>query len=175
MVSGPAACGHCGKEDELKSYRVIESLLIQAPAATVYSTIADYEEGHPKILPPKYFSNLVIEEGGKGAGTRLRFRMHAPGTSQDFHVAITELVPGRTITETELDSGIVTTFTVLPLSDGEGCRVTISTELTARDGFLGTIERTMTGMFLRRVYAQELRLLEDVVRREKSAAGSAKV
>ena len=83
--------------------------------------------------------------------------------TQDFHVAITELVPGRTLIETELDSGVVTTFTVLPVDGGGDCHVTISTELKNREGMLGSIEKMMTTLFLRRVYAEELRLLSEVV------------
>lgn len=147
----------------MKNYTVTETSLINADAAQVYAVLADYHNGHPQILPKKYFSSLRVEEGGHGAGTKLRFTMHAPGKTQDFHVAITELIPGRTLVETELDSGVVTTFTILPLDDGHSCRVTISTELKAREGMVGVIEKSFTSMFLRRVYAQELELLSQVV------------
>ena len=145
----------------MKTYRVTASSLMKTPAGTVYSILADYQNGHPHVLPPKYFSGLEIEEGGIGAGTRIRFQMNAFGKTQTFRAAITELVPGRTLVETDLESGAVTTFTVLPLEDNHGCHVTISTELKAREGPIGFIERSITSLFLRRVYAQELRMLSE--------------
>ena len=145
----------------MKTYRVTESTLINAPARKVYAILADYHNGHPHILPKRYFSDVVVEEGGIGAGTRIRFKMSALGKTETFRAAITELVPGRTLVETDLESGTVTTFTVLPLEDDHGCHVTISTELKAREGAFGLLEQSMTSMFLRRVYEQELRLLAE--------------
>ena len=147
----------------MKSYRVAESSLIKAPAKNVYSVLADYQNGHPHILPKKYFSLLKIEQGGIGAGTMIRFQMRALGRTQSFRAAITELVPGRTLVETDLESGAVTTFTVLPLENGNCSHVTISTELRSRDGLIGLLEQSMISSFLRRVYAQELKLLAEFV------------
>ena len=36
---------------------------VRAPADRVYELIADYRAGHPRIVPPKYFQNLVVERG----------------------------------------------------------------------------------------------------------------
>jgi hypothetical protein len=146
-----------------KSYRVTENSVIHAPAKSVYDILADYQNGHPHVLPKKYFSSLKIEKGGIGAGTVIRFQMRALGFSRSFRAAITELVPGRTLVETDLESGTVTTFTVLPLENGQGSLVTISTELQSRDGLLGSLEQSMISSFLRRVYAQELKLLAEFV------------
>ncbi len=41
---------------------------IPAPAAAVYALLADYRDGHPRILPPA-FSDLTVLQGGIGAGT----------------------------------------------------------------------------------------------------------
>jgi len=38
---------------------------VHAPADRVYDLIADYRNGHPRIVPPKYFRNLVVERGGR--------------------------------------------------------------------------------------------------------------
>ena len=59
--------------------RVTASKEIPAPAATVYGITADYHRGHPSILPPEYFQDLVVEAGGRGAGTPIRFTMIAFG------------------------------------------------------------------------------------------------
>jgi len=55
------------------------SAVVAAPAPIVYGLIADYHQGHPSILPPKYFQNLQVEEGGVGAGTRISFQMQSFG------------------------------------------------------------------------------------------------
>ncbi len=145
----------------MTSYTVTESRLIKAPAARVYSLLADYRNGHPRILPKKYFSAFEVEDGGFGAGTRIKFQMHSLGRTKTFRAAITELIPGRTLVETDLGSGFVTTFTVLPLDNGHGSHVTISSEVNGHDGVMGLVERSMTSMFLRRVFSQELKLLAD--------------
>jgi hypothetical protein len=38
------------------------SAVIQASAERVYSIIAEYREGHPRIVPPKYFTSLEVEQ-----------------------------------------------------------------------------------------------------------------
>jgi hypothetical protein len=39
------------------------SAVIPARRECVYALIANYQDGHPRILP-KQFSNLVVEQGG---------------------------------------------------------------------------------------------------------------
>src|SRR3954469_18027690 len=132
------------------------SALIPARRERVYNIIANYREGHPRILP-KQFSNLVVEQGGVGAGTVIRFQMSVLGRKQTFRAAITEPEPGRVLVETYLDSnGAVTTFTVNPGSAPADAQVTISTEIPVRAGFLGKIERTLTTLLLRPLYVKEL-------------------
>ena len=150
--------------------RATTSATIKAPAQQVYAILADYHNGHPYILPAQYFSNLQVEQGGIGAGTVIGFQMHVPGRTQTFRAAITEPEPGRVLMETNLPSGAVTTFTVDPRAEGQHSRVTITTELETRDGLLGRLERFLTTVTLRRIYAQELGLL--AARAEKSTAAS---
>jgi hypothetical protein len=65
------------------------SAIIPARRERVYSLIANYRDGHPRILP-KQFSNLTVEQGGMGAGTVIRFQMSILGKTQAFRAAITE-------------------------------------------------------------------------------------
>jgi len=51
----------------MTSYRVQVSARVAAPPEVVYRLIADYRDGHPRIVPPKYFSNLVVEEGASAS------------------------------------------------------------------------------------------------------------
>jgi hypothetical protein len=128
-----------------------------APPRTVYSILADYRIGHPRILP-KEFGDLRVECGGSGEGTIISFEMRAFGSVRRCRAAITEPDPGRVLMETDLgNSGFVTTFTVTPASGGTS--VTITTAMPAKRGFLAALERFFAERFLQRVYRKELGLL----------------
>ena len=147
-----------------KVYTVTASALVEAPAETVYAILADYRDGHPHILPRKYFTGLKVERGGYGAGTVIRFGMRAFGKTREARAAVTEPEPGRVLVETALDEGgPVTTFVVEPV--GGRARVTFKTELTSASGVAGAVERFVASRFLRRVYALELAQLDDFARR----------
>ncbi len=137
------------------------SALIQAPAQDVYNVIADYHDGHPKILPKPPFVSLDVEEGGIGAGTVIQVGMRILGQSQSFQAVITEPEPGRVLVETN-DTGYVTTFTVDPRADGQQAYVTIATEMTKSSGVLSTLERWFVTWLLRPVYVKELGQLEEI-------------
>jgi len=138
------------------------SATIPARRERVYSLIANYNDGHPRILP-KQFSGLAVEQGGIGAGTVIRFQMSVFGRKQTFRAAITEPEPGRVLVETDIgNNGAVTTFTVDPGSAPADSRVTISTELAVRSGFLGKIERKLSTLLLRPIYVRELQNLARV-------------
>lgn len=150
----------------MRPLTVTASALIQAPADKVYAIIADYRVGHPSILPKQYFGPLEILKGGIGAGTQLRFQMTAPGMTRKFRSEITEPEPGRVLMESaqvenENVPGSVSTFNVEP--EGNGARVTIRTETQVSNW----LEGFFTTMFLRQVYAQELKQLAEVVRNRR--------
>ena len=138
--------------------RAAASAVIGAPPRIVYGIISDYRHGHPSILPPKYFANLTVEEGGTGAGTRITFEMRSLGTIQRFRGEITEPQPGRQLVETYPDVGIQTVFTVDPRGDGQSSFVTIATSYR-KLGLRGWLDWLVAPAFLRTVYAAELRLL----------------
>ena len=141
---------------------VSASATIPARRERVYSLIANYNDGHPRILP-RQFTSLVVEQGGVGAGTIIRFQMSVFGKKQTFRAAITEPEPGRVLVETDLDAnGAVTTFTVNPGGAPADSHVTISTELPVRSGVLGKIERTLSNLLLRPLYVKELENLARV-------------
>ena len=147
-----------------KIYTVTASALAEAPAETVYAILADYRDGHPHILPRKYFTSLSVERGGVGDGTVIRFRVRAFGKTRETRAAVTEPEPGRVLVETALDEGgPVTTFVVEP--EGARARVTFRTEMTSRRGLAGAVERFVASRFLKRVYALELAQLGDFARR----------
>jgi polyketide cyclase/dehydrase/lipid transport protein len=143
-------------------HTISASALIPARRERVYSLLANYRDGHPRILPPQ-FSGLVVEQGGVGAGTVIRFQMSVLGKKQNFRAAITEPEPGRVLAETFLEpAGAVTTFTVDPGAAPADCHVTISTEIPTRQGFMGTVEKIFSRLLLRPIYAKELANLAHV-------------
>ena len=146
-----------------RTHVITATSLVPAPPDRVYSILADYRDGHPKILP-RQFSGMMVEQGGVGAGTVIRFKLRVLGRDQTFRAAITEPQPGRVLVETDLDAnGAVTTFTVEPGPTGEQSRITITTELPVRSGFLGIIEGFLATRLLRPIYIRELALLASFV------------
>jgi len=57
----------------MSSFTIGAAARVNAPAQRVYDMIADYRNGHPRIIPPKYFTSLDVEEGGVGDGTVIRW------------------------------------------------------------------------------------------------------
>jgi len=149
-------------ENKPERHIISASAIIPARRDRVYSLLANYNDGHPRILP-RQFSNLVVEQGGIGAGTIIRFDMSFLGSKQHFRAAVTEPDPGRVLVETYLDNnGAVTTFTIDPGSAPADSRVTISTQLPVRSGFPGRIERAFSTLLLRPIYKKELENLARV-------------
>jgi Polyketide cyclase / dehydrase and lipid transport len=143
----------------LEKHVVSASASIPAPPARVYGIIADYIDEHPRILPPE-FSDLVVEEGGIGAGTIVRFKIRVLSRTQNYRAVVTEPEPGRILVETYLEpDGTVTTFIVVPEESGTRSRVTFSTEMLVKSGFVGKIERFVSTRVLRPIFIRELQLL----------------
>ena len=133
--------------------------VIDAPAEVVYHLISDYGEHHtdaPKGFLPDQFSGMVVERGGVGDGTVVRFTSRLGGRPQTMTASITEPEPGRVLLETS--PGVQTTFTVQP--EGlQRARVRFDTVLEA-GGLMGLMMRLLAPGMLRPVYAQEMERLE---------------
>jgi polyketide cyclase/dehydrase/lipid transport protein len=148
-------------------YRVGSSGTIGAPPSRVYAVIADYRQHHPRIVPPEYFRKLEVVAGGVGAGTRTRVQMRLLGTSREFEHVITEPEPGRVLVESDVDGSNATTFTVDPGDSSESTHLTITTELVARPGISGVLERLLSSLMLRRVYRKEIARLAEYVAQQR--------
>lgn len=147
-------------------FRVAASRVIGASAAVAYRLIADYQGGHQRILPEKYFGNLRATKGGYGDGTEIAFEMYPFGmkrSAQQARSRVTEPEPGRVLVETDLDRGFVTTFTVDPVGPSSA-RVEFITTVPRKPGIVGAIEKAITTRFLSTVYAAELEQLDRVAR-----------
>ena len=133
---------------------------VGAPADLTYRLIAD-DEHHKQFLPDA-FSDFETVEGGVGAGTVHRFKLEAGGKVRDYLMRVDEPQPGRVITETDQSSSLVTTFTVTPT--GDTCNVKIETTWQGAGGIGGFFERTFAPKVMRRMYADELRRLDEYAR-----------
>jgi hypothetical protein len=134
---------------------------VRAPTDRVYELIANYRAGHPRIVPPKYFQNLVVERGGRGAGTIITYEIKLLGRTRRDRARVTEPEPGRVLVETVVEQNIVTTFRVEP-TGASASNVTISTVLPTRRGLAGALERVLVRALLAPVYRDELALLSRV-------------
>jgi uncharacterized protein YndB with AHSA1/START domain len=128
---------------------------IDAPADKVYGYLADMHQ-HQRFLPPA-FSDFQVEQGGVGAGTVTRFKITAGGRTRSYRMQVSEPVPGKTLVETDTGSSLVTTFNVTP-QDGKSL-VKITTSWDGASGIGGFFERTFAPRALRRLYLDELDLL----------------
>jgi Polyketide cyclase / dehydrase and lipid transport len=146
----------------MSSFTIGAEARVHAPAQRVYDMIADYRNGHPRIIPPKYFTSLDVEEGGVGDGTVIRFTMRVLGSERTARARVTEPQPGRVLVETELTTGLVTTFTVAPVGTS-AADVKIETKMPQGPGIRGTVERWVAKAMLPRIYRDELALLASQV------------
>jgi hypothetical protein len=137
---------------------------VGAPAERVYAILADYRQHHPRILPDN-FSELTVEQGGVGEGTVFRYKMKVAGQTREARTQVTEPQPGRVLTESDAQRGIVTSFIVTP--EGTTSRVRIET-YWEKGGVGGLVDRLMAPRLLRPIYADELARL-DRYAREMSA------
>jgi len=145
-------------------FTVAASRVISASAQVTYRLIADYQGGHQRILPDKYFGNLRATKGGYGDGTEIAFEMYPFGmkrATQQARARVTEPEPGRVLVETDLDRGFVTTFTVDAVGPSSA-RVEFVTSVPRKPGILGAIEKSVTTRLLSTVYDAELKQLDRV-------------
>jgi len=137
------------------------SKLIHSPAKVVYSIIADYNNGHPMILPKPPFVSLEVEKGGTGAGTEMIVKIEMFGKIQSYRAVVSEPDPGQVLVETA-NTGYITTFIVEQCDNGKNSYVTFTTKLTENLGLMKKIEFWFTSKLLRPVYKKELEKLAEV-------------
>jgi hypothetical protein len=137
---------------------------IDAPPAAVYTVLADYTTHHPRIMPAPPFSDLEVESGGVGAGTIFHITVRMLGRRQRLRMRVAEPEPGHVLTETNLDTGVVTQFTVVPLDGGSRTVVQMSSEWETAGGLRGLADRLVTPRLMGRAFAKQLHQLDQYVR-----------
>jgi hypothetical protein len=137
--------------------------VIDAPVDRVYHLIRDFRGHHPRFLPPQ-FGDFRVETGGIGAGTVHSFTLTLGGRTTAYRVRVGEPQPGRMLIESDASRRMLTTFTVDRERYG-GSRVRIETRWFAH-GLRGLVERLVAPRLLKRVYREELELLDRYARGE---------
>jgi hypothetical protein len=143
-------------------HRIAASRIIDAPPQRLYNLLADYREGHPRILPRPPFGPLTIVEGGRGQGTIFEVQMHLFGRKRNRRGIVSEPEPGRQLMECYAGEPTVTSFIVEPMFSGGHARVTISTDTDVHRGLRGAFERRIATRTLRPLYLRELAQLAAV-------------
>jgi hypothetical protein len=135
-----------------------ENLIAARPNA-VYAVLADYRTHHPRIMPASLFSNLDVESGGVGAGTVFHITLRTAGKEQRLHMRVAEPDPGHVLTETNLDTGVVTVFSVAPGNGGARTLAKISSEWEPEGGLRGLVDRFVAPVLMGRIFTRQLRQL----------------
>jgi hypothetical protein len=132
---------------------------IQAHPDAVYQVIADYRTHHPNIMPPSLFSRIEVESGGIGTGTTFHITLSLAGTKKRMHMRVAEPDPGHLLTETNIDTGVVTAFEVTPANGGEATLTRISSDWETARGIRGVVDRLTTPPLMRWIFGKQLRQL----------------
>jgi uncharacterized protein YndB with AHSA1/START domain len=137
---------------------------VDAPADEVYRYLADMHL-HSRFLPAPFY-DFHVEEGGVGAGSVVRFKIHFAGGVRELRMQVTEPEPGPTLVQTDTGgSGLVTTFTVTP--QGEQALVNMTSSFDGETGVAGFVERIIAPRRLHRVYLKELARLDAHAREQR--------
>ena len=120
---------------------------IAAAPEAVMAALSDYATVRPAILPPNY-RDYRVDEGGAGTGTVVHWILQATEKrSRDVLADVT--VTGDTITETDRNSTMVTTYRVT--AAGAGSQVETTTSWKGAGGIGGFFERTFAPTGLNRI------------------------
>ncbi|NLE81668.1 MAG: SRPBCC family protein [Rhodococcus sp.] len=132
------------------------SIAVSATPEKTLAALSDYESVRPRILSEQYLDYRVLE-GGQGNGTVAQWTLKATEKrSRDIKATVT--VAGNTITETDANSSLVTTWSVEP--SGAGSTVTTHTEWKGAGGIGGFFEKTFAPLGLKKIQAQVLENLK---------------
>ncbi|MCW2620010.1 MAG: hypothetical protein JWR28_3159 [Modestobacter sp.] len=135
--------------------------VVRAPADVVRAALADYATTRPAALPEQY-SEYRVDEGGRGAGTRVHWRLQATSKRvREQDVVVTEGADGALV-ETDTNSSMVTTWTVHP-ADAGASTVRVRTTWNGAGGIGGFFERTFAPKGLARIHDAMLERLERAV------------
>ncbi len=139
--------------------------LVAASPQHVRAFLVDYQNNRPRILPPEYFRDYRVEQGGDGAGTVISYRLRAGGRERAYRMRVEEPTEGELLLE-ERDTGssLVTTWALSPEGVGEQTMVSLTSRWEGASGIGGFFERIFAPRALRRLYGEVLERLSAELR-----------
>jgi hypothetical protein len=132
--------------------------MVRGNPENVYALVADYREGRPRILPPA-FLDYVVEEGGAGVGTVVRYRLRAGRRERQYRMRVDEARIGAddgALTETDTSSSFATSWALKAAEGGRRTAVQISSRWEGTGGVGGFFERLFAPTALRRLHVETL-------------------
>ncbi|GER88774.1 polyketide cyclase [Dictyobacter vulcani] len=136
--------------------------IIDARPEEIYAILTDYKVQRPKLLTPN-FVDYTVEKGGKGSGTVISYLLRAANRERNYRMRVDETVRGSTITESDANSSLTTTWALAPLDGGSRTRVRVTSEWDGATGVKGFFERTFAPLGLKRIYGGMLDALSSVL------------
>jgi hypothetical protein len=138
----------------MSQVRAVAAAHIHAPAKQVADALADYATVRPEILPAQY-TDYAVRSGGVGAGTVVSWKLRATEKRvRDCAITVTSPEEG-VLVETDGNSSMVTTYTVVGSEDGHAS-VVIETVWNGAGGIGGFFERTFAPKALVKIYDELL-------------------
>ncbi|MDB1089265.1 SRPBCC family protein [Streptomyces sp. ACA25] len=124
---------------------------IAAKPDDVFDALADYQDIHRKILPEQ-FTAYEVREGGDGEGTVVHLKLQA--TSKRVRECLLDVTEPdeTTLVETDRNSTLVTTWTIVPGQEEGSSRVTVRTVWQGAGGIGGIFERIFAPRALAGIY-----------------------
>lgn len=124
--------------------------IVRAPADRVLAALADYAGTRPRILPEQY-SEYRVTEGGHGAGTRVHWKLATTSKRVRDQDVVVSSAPDGGLVETDINSSMVTTWTV-HAADAGVTTVRVRSTWTGASGVGGFFERTFAPRGLARIH-----------------------
>ncbi|GAA4481380.1 SRPBCC family protein [Rhodococcus olei] len=128
------------------------SVEVAAAPEAALAAVADYQTVRPRVLSEQY-SDYAVLQGGQGNGTVVQWALKAT-EKRTRNVKATVTVAGDTVTETDANSSMVTTWTVTP--HGTGSTITTTTSWKGAGGIGGFFEKTFAPIGLKKIQAAVL-------------------
>lgn len=125
---------------------------IAAAPEQVLAALSDYTTVRPAILT-RHYTDYAVQEGGTGAGTVVAWKLHAT-EKRTRDVAADVLTTSSSVTESDRNSSMVTTYQVSP--SGSGAQVVVTTTWTGASGIGGFFERIFAPKGLRAIHEELL-------------------
>jgi hypothetical protein len=134
---------------------VLLDRVYDAPPGVAFAALADYRDVRPRMLPPE-ITGYRLRTGGRGAGTRFGYELHATRNRvRTVDATVSEPEAGRQLLETDSGSTLAVRWHVADAVGGRS-RVTVRVSWAGSSGVGGFFERRFAPPRIRRIYGAKL-------------------